>query len=247
MVRGRTALYREDTTVGNGLADHRFHHRAVGAEYSSFGSELGNLAGNVFHDELLGTGNTCITGRIGSILFHETQANLLSFCFHEVAASAEHLIGHVAGERVVNQSGCTHVLCLLSNLCSACKVIGLQNHITLGSDHIGIFARNAEDEKDIGANFANTIDCSCCTRNSLHHDNRLHLRIRSHSHHVADGSFLLLHETIGIGGDDNLVSIDFFHVLCCTELFLTLTDGTSHDTNLILGRSSFLCTCCKHK
>ena len=142
-------------------------------------------------------------------------------------------------ERVVDQRLCSLSLCLRRNHNTAAWLVDLKDDIGLWIDNARILAGSTCDEDHIRTGLTNLVNGCCSTGNCLAPYDCLNSRIRSHSHCIRDQGFCLCGEVIRIGRGNNHVTVFFFHLICLSDLLITLGGRTGNNTNLKIS-----CRCC---
>ncbi len=233
MVGRRAALYREDSAGSNYLPNHRLHHATVGAKESGVFAKLGNTTRNVFHDELLRTGNATFTGGVGSVSKYEAHTEAIGCLLHELAPLEQHGVSHMASEGVVDEGLSAHALGLLDDAVAAGDVIGLQDYVGAAGHEVHVLARGAGDNQHVRTHTADFFDACGRANDSLDDNNSAYVAVSGKCSHVRDGGFLFYRETSRVCSENNPVaSVLAHHVFCGAKFFFVLYGGTGHNTDL---------------
>ena len=169
------------------------------ATFSPLGPYFFSQAGDLLEDELLGAGHAHIGGGVGSGLEGPLDAEVLAGLFHDRAAAAEALIGHVAGEGDVHEGLGAHFLGGPDDGVAAGDEVLAGDEVGGAGDDLGILVGFAGESVDVGALGLDALEGFGGPGNRLVDDDGLHEGVVSEGDHAGDEGLLLVHEVVGIG------------------------------------------------
>src|SRR5439155_85826 len=122
----------------------------VGGVEGGLLAELLHLAGHVLQDELLRRREAAFAHGVGRGHEMELDAALLAFLLHDVAPLGHEGLGHVAGERVVDEMLDPHPGRFLDDAYPARRLVGPDHDVARPLHHVRVLVRVDEPEQDGG-------------------------------------------------------------------------------------------------